>query len=76
MDMEWRNLQRLINRGLAIEGELYLPVNVGLFRKYEELQAKNKKRMKEFPLLNAKFQELNENAKACFELEKEVVVVS
>ncbi|GKC03637.1 hypothetical protein Tco_0995247 [Tanacetum coccineum] len=60
----------------ATRSELYLPVNVGLFRKYEELQAKKKKRMKEFPLLNAKFQELNENAKACFELEKEVVVVS
>nr|GFC21355.1 hypothetical protein [Tanacetum cinerariifolium] len=50
-----------------------LPNGEGLFREYEELQAKKKKRMKKFPLLKAKFQELNENAKASFELEKEAV---
>ncbi|GKB73712.1 hypothetical protein Tco_0935124 [Tanacetum coccineum] len=59
-----------------LQGKKEVPVNAWLFREYEELQSKKKKRMKEFLLLKAKFQELNENSKARFELEKEADVVS
>ncbi|GJY23640.1 calcium-dependent protein kinase 11-like protein [Tanacetum coccineum] len=49
-----------------LQGKKEVPINAWLFREYEELQAKKKKWMKEFPLLKAKFQELNGNAKASF----------
>ncbi|GJV89658.1 hypothetical protein Tco_1533596 [Tanacetum coccineum] len=68
--------EECLERDNQLQGKKEVPINVGLFKEYEELQAKKKKRMKEFPLLKAKFQELNENAKARFKQEKEVVAVS